>query len=87
MKSKALLVAALPIPFDGPWVSLEEASAWRVVPEADYGDAVRIEVEEGYFDNTIVVGKRVRACIAQDIPEHPHVSVCIEETRSVSHGT
>ena len=79
MKSKALLVAALPVPFDGPWVSLEEAAAWRVDPEGDYGDAVRIEVEEGYFDGKIVAGKKVRACIVHDIPGHPHVSVCIEE--------
>ena len=82
MKKKALIIGALPVPFEGPWVVTDETDGWDVRMEHEYGGGIRIEVEEGYEARGVVVGKRVRACIAHEIPNVPHVSIWLEAKRN-----
>jgi hypothetical protein len=42
MKVKALILGALPLPYEGPWVDLE-GSDWRVETSGDFGGNVIFE--------------------------------------------
>ena len=93
MKSKALLVAALPIPFEGPWVPLTDAEAWRVIGEGDYGEGnvvldvivdeslpgSLLETDACFWPHVIEKASRARIVILKAFNGVPHVSVCIEE--------
>lgn len=69
MKRKALIIGALPLPFDGPWVQVEDMDEWDVRMDHEYHDGVMIEHGDS---------KRVRARILEKIPGVPHVSVWLE---------
>lgn len=45
MKSKALLLGALPEPQEGPWVRIDDSEEWQADPRGQYGDEVFIELE------------------------------------------
>lgn len=45
MKSKALILGALPEPQKGPWVRIDDAEEWQADPRGQYGDGVSIELE------------------------------------------
>ncbi len=95
MKRKALIVGALPSQFEGPWVVLSDAEAWRVTGERDYGEgnvAVEVVKDESlpnsilYTDSSlwpvIIKGVRARAVILKSFNGVPHVSVTAEATGS-----
>lgn len=68
MKKKALIIGALPQPFQGPWVNLD-SDEWDVRMQHDYGDKVTVEHEGS---------SRARAVILDSVPGVPHVSVWLE---------
>jgi hypothetical protein len=45
MRERALVIAATPEAFDGPWVSLEDG-VWSVEAAGDYKGMVRISAED-----------------------------------------
>ncbi len=72
MKKKALIIGALPVPFEGPWVVTDDADGWDVRTEHEYGDAVRVEHADS----------QARAVILEAIPNVPHVSIWLEAKRN-----
>ena len=71
MKKKALIIGALPVPFEGPWVVTDDADGWDVRMEHEYGGGVQVE-----FADT-----QARAIILEPIPNVPHVSIWLEAKR------
>jgi hypothetical protein len=68
MKKKALIIGALPEPFEGPWVDTN-GNEWDVKMLHDYDGKVMVEYDDD---------KRTRAVILEAIPGVPHVSVWLE---------
>ena len=68
MKKKALIIGALPVPFEGPWVVIDDADGWDVRMEHEYGKMVKVEFN----------GSQTRAVILEPIPDVPHVSIWLE---------
>ena len=62
MKTKALLLGALPQVQEGPWVRIDDAEEWQVDPRGDYGDSVHIELElaDGGPPRTYPLGNNIR---------------------------
>ncbi len=59
MKRKALITGALPHPFEGPWVALEEGSEWEI---EGLRSGVRVELKPGFgraIIETTVEGGRI----------------------------
>ncbi len=62
MKSKALIIGALPIPFTGPWVHLESDREWQI---RGLRDGIRIEKRNG----------KMRAIIEKELETKERVNV------------
>jgi hypothetical protein len=45
MKTKALLLGALPHAQEGPWVRIDDAEEWQADPRGNYGEDILIELE------------------------------------------
>jgi len=60
VKTKALLLGALPGAFIGPWVDLPEGGEWDVQPRADYGGFVVVEVDAPAGPRFKIDGEPVR---------------------------
>lgn len=95
MKTKALIVGALPQPFEGPWVKIDDADAWRVVGADDYGEGnVVLDVmpnealpgsllatDASFWPYEFSSGAKARVVILREVPNVPHVSVSLEAIR------
>lgn len=60
MRTKVLILGALPDAFIGPWVDLPEGGEWDVQPRADYGGFVVIEVDSPAGPRFKINGEPVR---------------------------
>jgi hypothetical protein len=62
MKSKALLLGALPQAQEGPWVRIDDAEEWQADPRGQYGDGVVIELElaDGGPPRSYPLGENIR---------------------------
>lgn len=69
MKSKGLILGALPLPFEGPWVVLEGDRKWEF---RGLQDGIRMEKQNG----------KVRAIIEKTLETDERISVFAEESRS-----
>ena len=88
MKQKALVIGALPSPFEGPWVDVSDAERWVITPKASHKDKLRLDVEGGpalsfIFDGKPVVfsGLKARVVILEEF-ESSSVTVVAEEVVS-----
>ncbi len=66
MKSKALIIGALPLPFEGPWVVLEGDRKWEF---RGLQDGIRLKREDG----------RVKAIIWKALKTEERVNVFARE--------
>lgn len=46
MKQKALVIGALPSPFEGPWVEFGDRAKWRVRPLREHIQRIRLVIED-----------------------------------------
>lgn len=78
MKTKALVLGALPVASEGPWVRIDDEKEWWVTPRQDYNKAVKVEVLTGdspsdsYPLNGVpltISGERARVVITSEIVE------------------
>ena len=69
MRRKALIIGALPLPFEGPWVRVDNMDEWDVKMDHDYKSHVTVEHDDS---------NRIRAVISSKILDVPHVSVWLE---------
>lgn len=88
MKTKALIIGAPPLPFEGPPVSLTDGEEWRVVPNENYRERVVVVVKRN--GNTtrhplsskelIISGEEAYAEVLESISEGSfnHISVNLE---------
>lgn len=60
MRTKVLILGALPDSFIGPWVDLPEGGEWDVQPRADYRGFVIIEVDAPAGPRYKIDGEPVR---------------------------
>ena len=83
MKRKALIIAALPAPFEGPWVELGD-TVWTYTPDMDLAGCVEIEVKSNGRVTQLALGSEeiqftgefARGVIKGD-PDVPHITVNI----------
>lgn len=50
MKKKALLIGALPLPLEGPWVRLNDGKSWAISTKQDVRGQVILEINFGDGD-------------------------------------
>lgn len=89
MKVKALIIGALPLPFVGPWVRIDDGLIWRVVHPPEAAGFVEVEVRNGWEshalssngESTEVSGELARAVLRQEIVGLRELSVTLEEVR------
>jgi hypothetical protein len=92
VKKKALIIGASPLPFEGPWVRIDDNEAWRIVPDHDYGNEVAVELlDPNVSPNRLIVvngddlviyktceGLQARARVLGQVLNVPHVSIWLE---------
>lgn len=72
MRKKALILGALPIPFKGPWVRIDECERWVLDVEQSL-DGVYIEIDDDYrlhLDTVCelaIQGKRARVVVTKEL--------------------
>lgn len=83
MGQKALILGALPSPFEGPWIHLPEGSEWEVDMPEHVAKHVEIEVQnggetEGVSGNGAVIkGDAARARLTTGIEDSQMKSVSV----------
>jgi len=81
MRTKGLLLGALPVPQEGPWVRTGGEGQWEIETAHDYEDAIIIEVyppEAAQILRDIIDAEsteKVRAVIVRELHHVPFVSV------------
>ena len=99
MRTRTLILAAQPLPFDSVWVELEAGSEWecRVIGEPDeppHG-ALVLDVVSPFNAYTVVLdgcktiitgGVRVRAKIVSAYSDRGHVTVLMEARNGLHDG-
>ena len=88
MKTKALILGALPQPHEGPWVDISDGRLWRILPQPEHNGQLMLVVRASeevspteFLLNSEIVkfsGKAARIIILDGF-EGPSVTVIIEE--------
>ena len=92
MKRKALILGALPQPFEGPWVEIGDADHWTVTPGLGQESRLRLVVEETNGElrsltltgRTEFSGKRAKVVVLDGIESDHMVTLVAEEVRNGS---
>lgn len=94
MKTKALILAALPVPMKGMWITIGEAEKWKTLVRTeplgvDVSEIVTIEVlltnglrTERCKDGLEISGVKARVVIEKSSTACKYVSVNLEEVES-----
>lgn len=88
MKTKSLITGALPLPFTGPWVRIDDAERWSVKHPSGIAGGGRVEVvvqedvRTAYILNGEpfeIFGQRARVVVEDEIEGISEISVTLEE--------
>lgn len=94
MRTKALVLGALPVPFEGPWVPIAEVKVWRCrvmtqPREINLRGELSLEVmlSNGsvtpipVLPETEIAGEMARVILSREIDDVRHLTVILEEVR------
>lgn len=92
MKRKALILGALPVPQEGPWVPLTRGVSWRFEPTRNYEGRLVIEARSNgsstrhpVFDDPVDFdGEDARAVVLYKIPDLKLLTVNIDGRSNAS---